>query len=490
MKLFSEIRKTFHRNEINIVERLSTAEASFSIDFQELPNVIELRNICTLVPTRDTMTITFITDSNDIVRITNRQKEEPDISILTANLSHDDNIDVRIQIDKDVLDEKFSIYDFTSFTDDLLQRSTLDVMRWFSERLQAQKCMIFEVFDYDISLSTRTIAFESNDNATFKPKINRCQRLSSCKESAHFYNMNTFEIIPDDFMIEGITRAGDCLKPLFGKLATVLSLLYTASSASISDTAINIQINGQRTTSHELKLKDIQEDEKWINIYSWIYTDGNSTDKALIAHNVISLHCKYEPLPNIDAMVFDAIKTNYNLYLRSGVNQYLDMKRDIAKFIQSIVTQVGDYAVAILGKFKTNLVAMFGFLFTVVLTRIGSTQEWEEIFTRHTIYLIEIFLIGSFVYLLICIFETRYKLKKARHGYVELKMNYSDVLSEAELKEAFKDDKLLNETMQSAQRGLIGWSIVWGSLLVITIIVIEVFTANRGVFVWLWNNMC
>ena len=160
--------------------------------------------------------------------------------------------------------------------------------------------------------------------------------------------MNTYEIIPDDFIFEGIMRAGERLKSLFGKLATILSLIYVVSYSSIDEYSVNLQINGQRTTSQTRPLNSIEENDKWISIYNWIFTDGNPTDKMLIAHNVMSLYCKYESFLNIDETMFDAIKTNYNLYLRTNVSQYLDMKRDIGKFIQNIVTQVSDYALSIL----------------------------------------------------------------------------------------------------------------------------------------------
>lgn len=489
MKLFSVIKSAFQLDNVNITERLNTAEASFTIAFKTFPSITSIQSFCTLVPVRDTLTLTFKNDSDDIVRITNHQIEPPDFSTLISNLASEDNIDVKVQLDKCVSDGKFSIYDFAAFTNDLLQRPVIDVLYWFSERLHEQMSLKFEVFDYDISFSTRTMAFESCEDATFKPKIDRSQRLSSCKDTAYFYNMNTFEVIPDDFIIEGVIRSGECLKPLFGKLATILSLAYVATSASISDKVISVQISGQRIASYELPVRDIQEDEKWQNIYTWIFTDGNPTDKALIAHNVISLHCKFEALLNLDGAVFEAIKTNYNLYLRNNVNQYLDMKRDIAKFIQNVVAQVGDYAVAVLGKFKTNLIAIFGFLFTVVLTKIGGTQKWDEIFTRHTIYLIELFVGGSLVYLVLCFFEIRFKLKKTKQGYIELKKNYEDVLSDAELKEAFNDDKLLHDTEQSAKKGMIGWSIVWGTLLVAAIVIIEVLTINHGLIVWLWHKI-
>lgn len=489
MKFFSEIRRLFQNIDVVIAEQLDTAETSFSINYTVLPTIETFQEILALVPKRDMAAITLINDSDDIVTFTNHQTDVFDYSALTDGLLSEDNIIVRIQIDKTVEDGKFSIFDYDSFVTDLLARSIPEIMNWFSMRLLGQDFLKFEVFDYDISFFTRTIAFDSSEDAIFTPMVNRLQRLSDCKDTACFYNMNTFEILPDDFIIQGIVRANNCLHPLFGKLATILSLAYISSSSSISNGVISLQITGQRTVNYDFKLADIHEDEKWQNIYTWVFTDGNPTDKTLIAHNVISLHCKFETLLNLNETVFEAIKTNYNLYLRNNVNQYLDMKRDIAKFIQNVVAQVGDYAVTILGKFKTNLFAIFGFLFTVVLTKIGSTQKWEDIFTRHTVYLIELFVGGSLIYLIICFAETRYKLKKTKQGYEDLKRNYEDVLSDTEIKEAFKDDKLLNDTEKSVKKGMIGWTLAWGGLLLTAIIIIEVFTTNHGLIVWLWNRV-
>ncbi|MEG0836032.1 MAG: hypothetical protein RR413_11370 [Christensenellaceae bacterium] len=489
MKFFSETRKLFQNIDATIFEQLDTAEASFTITYTVLPTIETLRSVLELAPGRDMVAITLVNDSDDIVTFTNHQTDVFDYSALTNGLFPEDNIDVRIQIDKTVLDGKFSVYDYDSFVTDLLARPLPEIMNWFSMRLLGQGSLIFEAFDCDVSFSTRTMAFDSSQNALFTPMVCRHQRLSDCKNTACFYNMNSFEILPDDFIIQGIVRANNRLQTLFGKLATILSLAYVFSSSSISGGAINLQITGHRTVNYDIKLADIAEDQKWQNIYTWIFTDGNPTDKALITHNVISLHCMFEPLLNLKETVFEAIKTNYNLYLRNNVNQYLNMKRDIAKFIQNIVAQVGDYAIEILGKFKTNLLAIFGFLFTVVLTKIGSAQKWEDIFTVGTIYLIELFVIGSLLYLIICIFETRYKFQKAKQGYEDLKRNYADIFSEPEIKEAFQDDKLLNDAEKSVKRGMVGWTIAWGGLLLISIIIIEVFTYNHGLIVWLWNKV-
>jgi hypothetical protein len=489
VNFFSEVKKLFQSFESDVVERLDTAEASFVITYNSLPTIEKFGEIISLVPARDSLRITLTNDSNDMVTFTNHQTVPYNYVSLIDGLQSDDSIRILILISKTVADEKFSIYEYEAFVEDLLQRPLTEIMSWFSLHLSGQTSLIFEVFDYDVSFATRTIAFESCEDASFIPVVNRLVRLNECKENSCFYNMNVFEVIPDDFIIQGIVRTSTSLQSLFNRIATILSFAYVASSSSIENDKINIQISGQRTVNYEMTLASIAKDDKWQNIYTWIYTDGNPTDKSLIAHNVISLHCKFEAVLSLDSTVFEAIKTNYNLYLRKNVDKYLDMKRDIAKFIRDVVSRVGDYAVDILGKFRANLIAIFGFLFTVVLPRIGSTQRWDDIFTRDTVYLIEIFVIGSLAYLIVCFFETRFKLKKTRKSYFALKDNYKDVLAEAELKEAFKNDKLFEETEKIAEWGMRIWSIVWGSLLIATVVVIECLVSSRGLIAWLWNKL-
>lgn len=74
-------------------------------------------------------------------------------------------------------------------------------------------------------------------------------------------------------------------------------------------------------------------------------------------------------------------------------------------------------------------------------------------------------------------------------GYEDLKRNYEDVLSDQEIKEAFKGDKLLNDTEKSVKKGIIGWTLAWGGLLITAIIIIEVCTTNHGLIIWLRNKV-
>lgn len=487
--LFSIVNKVFSDVDIVVKERLDTVETCFNVIFDKLPSIETFNRIIENVPKRDSLKIILMNDSDDLMTITNDCIDTAKYSEFVEGMQNDDNIKISIQIDKTVKNNKFSIYSYETFSDDLISRPVSEIMRWFSSHLSAQESLIFEVFDYDISLSTRTIAFMSSKAATFIPSVNRISRLEDCKSNSSFYNMNLFELIPDDFIIQGVIQNDLRLQPLFNKIATILSIAYVSSSSSFTTDMIHVQINGQRTINYEIPIDSICGDEKWQNIYTWIYTDGNSTDKTLIVHNVITLYCKYESILYLDDTVFEAIKTNYNLYLRNNVDQYLNLKRDIAKFIKDTVGQVGEYAISILTKFKNNLLAIFGFLFTVVLTRIGNAQKWEDIFTRETIYVIEIFVIGSFIYLIICIFETLFKIKKSQYAYFCIKDNYKGVLSEAEITEAFDNDKLLNETKKSVINGIAIWSVIWGIILISAVLIIECLTTHQGLIVWMLKKL-
>jgi hypothetical protein len=486
---FSKIKELFNETHIDVSEHLSTVETSFTICRSQLSDVKNLIAVCSEIPSRDKLEFNLVYNSEYIFTLNNTGINEDLLFGFIDDIYPDDEIRISIHIKKTPSGNRFSIYDYHSFADDLTKRPILEVMGWFSDLLKDKSELFFEVFDYDISLSTRTIAFESYGNSVFSPAIDRNERISLCRDMSAFYNMDKYELIPDDFIITGIKRAGEELVPLFDKISTILSLLYVVSSSTVDDEGICLQINGQRTLKNSLAFEDIVKNKKWISTYDWIYDKGNTTDKMLIANNVMSLYCKYDSFINTDEVMFEAIKTNYRLYLRNNVTQYLDLKRDISKFIQETVSQVGDYSLSILSKFKNNLIAMAGFLFTAVLTQIGSQNGFKDAFTKEALWLFELFLVGSIIYLIICLIESIYQIKNVKIGYEEIKNNYNDILSPFEIREAFQNDTLFNKTKKKAYRGIIMWSIVWGSCLIAAILFIELLTEDKGLVFWLYNKI-
>ena len=235
---------------------------------------------------------------------------------------------------------------------------------------------------------------------------------------------------------------------------------------------------GQRSVEYTYGLNEIKGNPILYKIYDWIYSGGNNIDKALIARNIICLHCKYEPLLLLDLKVLAAIQSNYNLYLKENVTQYLELKNKVAEFITGIVSKTGEYATELLDKFKTNLIAIFGFLFTVIIANIVSDQPLDNIFTRDVTVILEFVLVGSFVYLFISYKQSKYQMKKVYDSYDELKKSYNQILTDDDIKECFKNDLIITEMKKTIKRSQMIYLIIWSCFLIILLIALELLTDN------------
>lgn len=319
--------------------------------------------------------------------------------------------------------------------------------------------------------------FISSDRPQINIEVDRNHRLQECRETSYFYNQDTYELLPDDFKIV-VGYEGNPLIELFQKLEMILSLCMLASNSSIQQEKLKLQIMGQRSVEYTYGLNEIQGNPILYKIYDWIYSGGNNIDKALITRNIICLHCKYEPLLLLDAKVLAAIQSNYNLYLKENVTQYLELKNKVAEFITGIVSKTGEYATELLDKFKTNLIAIFGFLFTIIIANIVSDQPLDNIFTKDITIILEFVLAGSFVYLFISYKQSKYQMKKVYDSYDELKNSYNQILTDDDIKECFKNDQVIMDMKKTVKRSQTIYLVIWSCFLIILLFVLELITDN------------
>lgn len=198
----------------------------------------------------------------------------------------------------------------------------------------------------------------------------------------------------------------------------------------------------------------------------------------MIARNILCLHCRFSDIQKIDGKTFASIQSNYNLYLKDNVAQYIQLTNKLAEFISDVVSKTGDYAVSLLEKFKANLFAILGFLFTVVLANIVSDQPLDNIFTRDITFILEAVLFISAAYLVICVLETKYKIRKIRDSYNALKNNYTSILTPDDLNMAFGNDKIMEEMSAEVNKGIRRYACLWGVFILISLIAIEMISVD------------
>lgn len=369
--MLAELLSLAEIRDIIVSERMKVYEASFNFDLNNAPDYSYFFNIINFIPKRDNIKITLQDENERIFEVSFSKTEgEEEYKTFLKNTLDDETINVKLRIDKKVEENHFSIYSYDEFVKDILMLSIEQVMIAFSGLLsQVSTFLVFDVYSPMTMFATKTMFFVPYRSQITNSEFNRKQRMESCKEVSYFYNFDTYEVLPDDFKIT-INYESNPLTELFQKITMLLSISFIATSSSINGRQLKGIINGQRTMEYCCDINNIPDNKVLYRIYNWIYTDGSPIDKAIIARNVISLHCKYVSIIEIDDKVMASIQSNYNMYLKDNVKDYLELKNKVAEFISDIVSKTGEYATSLLDKLN-QILLLFLVLFFLLYWQIS-----------------------------------------------------------------------------------------------------------------------
>lgn len=452
-------------------------ETSFKYSVKNAPSYDYFLNIIQYINKRDEIKIALQSENESVYIFS--ESTENSYNAFINDLFDDEIVYANIKIDKKVESNHFSIYSYSDFIEDILSLSVKETMMAFSSLLKSStNYLVFDVYSPITMFATKTMFFLPEEgNKKINTDFNRISRINACKEISYFYSFEQFELIPDDFKIT-INYTNNPLCEIFEKIKTILSICCIATSTTLNDNILKSVINGQQTLEYSCNIDELKDNNYLYTIYDWIYTDGNAIDKVAIARNVISLHCHHRLKIEIDKDVMSSIQLNYNLYLKDNVKEYLELKNKVGEFISETLSKTGEYANSLLDKFKSNLIAIFGFLFTAILADIVSENPVSGIFTSDIIVLLEVVLLGSIVYSLISNHQIKYEISKVYESYEQLKMNYNNVLSNDDILEVFKNDSLLNRMKEEIEKSRRHYLFLWIGLLILLIGLLEILSTN------------
>ena len=478
MDYITAIVALFQCTNFTLSERSKIVNFNFDFGVTLLPKYMQLVELVESFPNRDCVVLTLKNENDDLFVISSSDlSSQQKFDSFKADCEYSEQLSGVILINKSVQGGCISVYNFSNFIHELCLLSLDEILRTFSALLSGVDHLTFEVFDEDVLFKTKTMLFSSAPQKVVFDTFDRKHRLNICSETTHFYDQAQYPLLPDDFQID-INFEDNPLSEIFNKLSNILSLIYLSSFASFNCEILEVRIAGQRTLEFKYQCNLIGVNPELYKIYNWVYTDGNAIDKAMIARNILCLHCRFSDIQKIDGKTFASIQSNYNLYLKENVSQYIQLTNKLAEFISGVVSKTGDYVTSLLDNFKTNLIAIFGFLFTVVLANIVSDNPLDNIFTRDITIILEAVLLGSVIYLIICIFETKYKVKKVRDSYDALKANYSALLTPEDVMQAFDNDKLIIKMVKEVNDGIIKYSLLWGLFILASLAIIEIISTE------------
>lgn len=493
MNCLAQIQRTFPKASLEVKERIKFVQIKLSVCPDNLPDYTEICSLFEAFPKRDSVEI-YMTDNggSNLPFSSSSICSAENYTEFVASLYREDPVAITIEIKKQFDQSKLSIYSYQVFCDDLLTLSPSEVLLAFSNLYAETDYLYFDVLDTDIFFRTGTMVFSSSNHKISWELADRKHMLSKCREASCFYNQATYPLLPEDFSID-VDTTSNPLSLLFSQLSTILSLAYLATTSSIINNELRIQITGQRSIDFATSLTSIKPNDELYKIYHWIFTEGNVIDKALLARNSISAHCKFTQIIYLDGKTLASIRSNYNLYLRDSVAKYIELTNAMAGFIQNATNSVSDCISQILSRLRTNLIAVISFIFTVFLANIVSNQPLDNIFTYDITVVMDLVFVGSLFYYLVSIFEVRFKMKRMCKHYDDIVLHYEKVLSNEDIQEVTNNGQPLTNACSDLKKGMILWSFIWIAFVLVAFIVIDYIGDGphivKGMLSWIGSKL-
>ena len=170
-------------------------EATFSYKAAEVLDYQEFIDIINTIPLRDNITISLSTE-NDELFIFDRTTRKETYRDFIQEVFDDESITVRLEIQKNICQNRFSIYCFEKFVEDILQCSIEEILKAFTLLFkESGGYIIFDLFDNKNVFCTKTMFFASPEHSLTVNEFERNYRLQMCRENSYFYNQDIYELL-------------------------------------------------------------------------------------------------------------------------------------------------------------------------------------------------------------------------------------------------------------------------------------------------------
>ncbi len=440
------------------------SDKSINTTWENVQEIFELTANDTL-----TLSIYYSDDISILINNNTSRDEFLDFIKLFSGVSNlDDNIKITLNIDKKTVNQTVCIYSFDYVQKWLIEKSVSDFLSTIS-KLKAQgysylrcKCL----FD-DIYIASGFLRFEKMEtkNPYYCETNNIIEKRNQICSSS---NMSQ-NLVPDDFCF--LTPPAEDLQliRLIQQACTLLSIGFIADKSSLEKDHIKITISGYRLIEQVISLNSLLTNSTFYKIYRWLYYDGNIDDKIQIVRNIISLHCRYELIENLDETVYCSIKSNYKLYLQDNVKDYLALKQQVSDTLKQYCNNVSSTINEYSGYLKKNFVAALGYILTLLLTKAINLTEAPTI-NMNVIDISLILVGGSLIYFAISLLELNSKFRYYESIIESIKNYYSDILEDKVVEEIIDKNPIYIMAINNFTRNRRTTSIIW--LVSITLITV------------------
>lgn len=465
------------QKDISIKENFEEVEIYHKCNIEKLPNIDDYNGILEEINKWDKTHLKIKIDDEIYT-----SKNANEFKELISSININDEVELFFTIIKNIQENVLSIY-FVKYFAGYLEGLSFDTFINIISKYINNKLLILYNSDFNnIHLTNSIILCNDIVNLKeYKPIEYREERQLVAKSLCHWEFRNDNLLLPEDLYPVSSNNTE------FGSLLQKTSLLYTSmfffDYVNIKDNNLLYKLNGYRTFNEDISISSIKDIEisyssyaLMYEIYQWAYRGGNTSDKISIVRNIISLNFNPKSLELFNT-VFDAIKSNYKIYERQNVKQYIEVRNKLSEILISLQEKIDRIVYEFISDYKKNFITLISFFISIIVIKVVSKGDFIEGFTNEIIILSYSFLLISVGILIYSRWEFNKRISMFNKHYSQLKNRYKHLLSENELNEIFEENNpTISNDKSFLEKQKKNYTILW----ILTIFILAIALAIIG----------
>lgn len=456
------------RVRLKIEEKISILKINISINEYNIANefipllLLELSKL----KSRDEFRLEIISgiESGKVYLAKDLNTSEEIQSFCYDTLQLNEEFSLLLEITKNCKDGYLSVFFIESLDEYFSKRRTFDLIRELS--LKIKEGIHFTVFSPTKRFGSKTIFFgEENEAPIYIDDLKRKKIISKFKESTSFFGYDDYatDLLPSDFYVDEDFNIPNINK-FFNDAFLILCLSFLCNHSEIKKTNSEdynffTKINGYKTISIETtsKFADKISNPVLYKIYDWAYQSdtGNTLEKIGLIRNLISLHATEHDEIVIDEILWQAVKSNFKVYLQENVEVYLETKTKISEALKESIEKTQQIVEGVVNTIQNSIGVLITFLFSVVLINgFKDIENASAIFSKPYLIIVLIITACSWYWIRFSVSDAKKRLLYTLDNVDEIILSsYRNILLPSEINESTSKVKLKNlEYLENSTR--------------------------------------
>ncbi|MFS0766073.1 hypothetical protein [Peribacillus phoenicis] len=477
-----------YTKDIEIKKHEDFGSYTLSLELSSIESYInwdDLASISHFINVRDRISINIYVNDGEPYHFNqkdNIEEQQTMLDSINKIIDKESVIKIIYIVSKEKTDSTLSVYDLELLFDYLNKQKLMHVLNILQKTLDFSILNRFEIQNEEIGnlyFYSPLIVFASQNKLSNVVENHDDVKRNVIIKNRQLYtnpqNFSKYNFIPKDFNNTAIKHQNsNKIITFFDKLKVIFAASFISNTSDIiNNSNFQMGIIGHKylEVTADFNKLNISEAHSFYSIYNWVYESAETNDKLDLARNIISRYLSYsESKWILPSDTLNSIQSAHAIYLKENVEKYIETKNKVAEITTELSIKSKDISQYFISSFKNNNLTLLTYFISIFIFNSLSDNSDKKIFSLEKYYLSMVFLLISFIYLLITRLQLFKDIKLNIRYFYSMKRIYRDIFDNKELNKLFHKRHLqynINNIFQTMDLYTIVWII---ELILLTLI--------------------